>query len=283
MNEFERYRDLAERALGRSATGTEVSLTLAGLPPEAGDRIRLPEGTHVVGGIVRRPTGDVASVGAFVESSLAPKAFDALVRGLYEADGYRAAPQPSGPMGGFVRSSGMRSITGAVLCRGEDGPWIHTSSRAAREGSEGIVVWNAPAPGGGPCAPHHYAPAPLAGVLAPLEAPDGVELMPGGGYGGGGGSWTMGGTAFTKLSARELIEAFGAQLEGAGASSLGSGGDEVVAWSQWKLAKDPWEALLLAFGRGERKELQLRVEREDYRKRDDGLRVQAAGFRSFGF
>ena len=50
--------------------------------------------------------------------------------------------------------------------------------------------------------------------------------------------------------------AFAAQLTDAGASALGSGGDEVVAWSQWRLATEPWEALLLAFGRGERKELQ---------------------------
>jgi len=42
--------------------------------------------------------------------------------------------------------------------------------------------------------------------------------------------------------------------------------------------------LLLAFGRGERKELQLRVEREDYRKREDGLRrSMATSWRTYGF
>jgi hypothetical protein len=120
-------------------------------------------------------------------------------------------------------------------------------------------------------------------VLPPLDAPDGVELMPGGGYGGGGGSWTTGGAAYTKLGARELVDAFAAQFETAGARKIGSGGDDVVAWSEWKLAKEPWSALLLAFGRDERKELQLRVEREDYRKREDALRRgMASGWRTYG-
>ena len=107
--------------------------------------------------------------------------------------------------------------------------------------------------------------------------------MPGGSYGGGGGSWTTGGAAYTKLGARELVDAFAAQFETAGARKIGSGGDDVVAWSEWKLAKEPWAALLLAFGRDERKELQLRVEREDYRKREDALRRgMASGWRTYG-
>jgi hypothetical protein len=109
-----------------------------------------------------------------------------------------------------------------------------------------------------------------------------VELLPGGGYGGGGGSWTTSAAAYTTLSARELVDTFAAQLESAGAATLGAGGDDVVAWSQWKLSKDPWEALLLAFGRDERKELQLRIERSDYRKREDAMR-HGVSARIYGF
>ena len=279
MNDQERYRDLAERVLGRSGNGNEVSLTLDGLPPESDGRIRLPDGTRVIGSVVRRSTDQVASVAAYTASSLDPKAFDAAVRGLYQADGYRAAPAQPGPMGGF-RPSGLRSMTGGTLCRGEDGPWIHSNSRAATDGSEGVVVWNGPAAGMSPCAPRSH-PAPYPDVLPPLEAPDGVDLLPGGGY-GGVGSWTMGGASYTTLTARELIDAFAAQLTDAGASALGSGGDEVVAWSQWRLATEPWEALLLAFGRCERKELQLRIEREDFRKREDAMR-RGTSWRTYGF
>ena len=82
MSDAERYRDLAERVLGRSAGGTEVSLTLDGLAPDAEGRIRMPDGTRVTGCIVRRPTGEVTSVAAYVESSLDPKAFGSAVRGL---------------------------------------------------------------------------------------------------------------------------------------------------------------------------------------------------------
>jgi hypothetical protein len=281
VTDAERYRDLAERVLGRSAHGTELSLTLDGSSPELDGRIRLPEGTRVVGTIVRRPTGEIASVGVYVESALDPKAFGEGVRRLYEADGYTPGPPQGGPRGGF-RSAGMRSMSGGVLCRGEDGPWIHSSGRAVSGGgSEGVVVWNGPAAGAGPCVPRPHG-TPFPDVIPPLDAPEGVDLLPGGGYGGGGGAWTTGGAAYTKLTARELIDAFAAQLEGAGASQLGSGGDDVVAWSEWKLAMEPWQALLLAFGRDERKELQLRVEREDHRKREDAVR-RGMSWRSFGF
>lgn len=271
MNEAERYRDFAERVLGRSADGTEVSLTLDGLPPEAEGRIRVPDGTRVTGCVVRRPIGEVASVAAYVASSLEPKAFGDAVRSLYEADGYRPAPPQLGPMGGGFRPSAMRSMTGGILCRGEDGPWIQSSGRAATGGSECVIVWNGPLAGGGPCSPRPHG-MQFPDVLPPLDAPDGVDLLPGGGYGGGGGSWTTSGAAYTKLNARELVDAFSAQFVATGARTLGSGGDDAVAWSQWRLTKEPWEALLLAFGRGERKELQLRVDREDYRKREDAMR-----------
>jgi hypothetical protein len=282
VTDADRYRDLAERVLGRSTDGTEVSLTLDGLSPEAEGRIRMPHGTRITGCVVRRPTGEVTSVAAYVASSLDVKAFGDAVRSLYEADGYRPAPPQPGPMGAF-RSSGMRGLTGGILCRGEDGPWIQTSGRASAAGSEGVISWNGPAPGGGPCAPRPHGMS-FPDVLPPLDAPEGVDLLPGGGYGGGGGSWTTSGVAYTKLGARELIDAFAAQIETAGARKLGSGGDVVVAWSDWKLAKEPWTALLLAFGRDERKELQLRVEREDYRKREDAMRRgMASGWRTYGF
>jgi hypothetical protein len=282
MNEAARYRDLAERVLGRSADGTEVSLTLDGLAAEADGRIRLPDGTRITGSVVRRPTGEVMSVAAYVTSALDPKAFGEAVRSLYAADGYRPAPQQAGPMGAF-RPSGLRGMTGGILCRGEDGPWIQSSGRAVAGGSEGVIIWNGPAPGGGPCSPRPHG-MPFPDVLPPLDAPEGVDLLPGGGYGGGGGSWTTSGAAFTKLSARELVDAFSAQFDAAGAGKVGSGGDDVVAWSEWKLAKEPWQALLLAFSRDERKELQLRVEREDYRKREDGMRrAMATSWRTYGF
>jgi hypothetical protein len=281
MSDAERYRDLAERVLGRSSAGTEVSITLDGLPPEADGRVRLPDGSRVIGTVVRRPMGDIASVSAYVASPLDPKAFNDAVRRLYESDGYRPAPLQGGPMGGGFRPSVMGSMSGAVLCRGEDGPWIHTSGRAAAGGSDGIVNWNAPAAGVGPCSPRSHG-MPFPDVLPPLEAPEGVDLLPGGGYGGGGGSWTSSAAAITTLSARELVDTFAPQLVGEGARTLGSGGDEVVAWSEWKLAKEPWEALLIVFGRGPRKELQLRIEREDYRKREDAMR-RGMSWRSFGF
>jgi hypothetical protein len=282
MNEAERYRDLAERVLGRSADGTEVSLTLDGLAAEADGRIRMPDGTRITGSVVRRPTGEVISVAAYVTSALDPKAFGEAVRSLYEADGFRPAPQQAGPMGAF-RPSGLRGMTGGILCRGEDGPWIQSSARAVAGGSESVIIWNGPAPGGGPCSPRPHG-MPFPDVLPPLDAPEGVDLLPGGGYGGGGGSWTTSGAAYTKLSARELVDAFSAQFDAAGAGKVGSGGDDVVAWSEWKLAKEPWQALLLAFGRDERKELQLRVEREDYRKREDGMRrAMATSWRTYGF
>jgi hypothetical protein len=280
VNDADRYRDLAERVLGRSAEGTEVSLTLDRLPSEAEGRIHMPDGTRVTGSVVRRPAGEVVSVAAYVASSLDPKAFGDALRRLYEADGYRPAPPQPGPMGGF-RSSGMRGLTGGILCRGEDGPWIQTSGRASASGSESVIIWNGPAAGGGPCSPRPHGMA-FPDVLPPLDAPEDVDLLPGGGYGGGGGSWTTGGAAYTKLSARELVNAFAAQFDAAGARSLGSGGDDVVAWSEWKLAKEPWQALLLAFGRDERKELQLRIEREDYRKREDGMR-RGMTARLYGF
>jgi hypothetical protein len=205
------------------------------------------------------------------------------VRSLYDADGYRPAPPQRGPMGGF-RSSGIRGLTGGILCRGEDGPWIQSSGRASTGGSEGVISWNGPVGGGGPCAPRPHGMGGFPDVLPPLDAPDGVDLMPGGGYGGSGGSWTTSGAAYTKLGARELVDAFSAQFGAAGAVAVGSGGDDVVAWSEWKLAKEPWQALLLAFGRGERKELQLRVEREDYRRREDGMRrSMATSWRTYGF
>lgn len=280
MNEADRYRDLAERVLGRSPDGTEVSLTLDALPPEAEGKIKLPDGTRVLGGLVRRPMGELLSIAAYVASPLDAKAFGNAVRALYQADGYRQPPPPQGMMGGF-QPSAMGMMGWSVLCQGEDGPWMSSSARATGSGCEGSIVWNAPAAGAGPCSPRPHGGSGFPDVLPPLEAPEGVELLPGGG-GGGGSSWTSNSTAYTSLNARDLVSAFAPQLDAAGAQNLGSGGDDVVAWSQWKLAKEPWQASLVAFGRGERKELQLRIEREDYRKREDLIR-RGASWRTYGF
>lgn len=280
MNEDERYRDLAERVLGRSADGSEVSVTLDAAPPEANGRIHLPPGTRVIGGVVRRPMGDILSIAVQIASSLDPKTLGDAVRALYEADGFRPAPM-NGPMPGGFRPTGFGGMGGSVLCQGEDGPWINSAARAAASGSEGSIVWNAPSPGGGPCTPRVHGMA-YPDVLPPLEAPEGVELVLSGGSGGGSASWTTNAVAYTKLGARDLVAAFAPQLNAAGATTLGSGGDDVVGWGQWKLAKDPWQATLIAFGRDERKDLQLRTEREDGRKREEAMR-RGAGWRVYGF
>jgi len=280
VNDAERYRDLAERVLGRSAGGTEVALTLDALPPEADGRIRLPDGSRVIGSVVRRPMGELLSIAVHVASPLDAKSFSDAVRAIYEAEGYRPAPLHPG-MSGF-RPSVTGAFGGSVLCRGEDGPWMSAGARATASGSEGSIVWNGPAAGAGPCAQRPQGGMGFPDVLPPLEAPEGVELLLGGGSGGGGSSWTSNATAYTSLNARDLVAAFAPQLEAAGASGLGSGGDEVVGWGQWRLAKEPWQASLVAFGRDERKDLQLRIERADHRKREDLMR-RGASWRTFGF
>ena len=281
MNDDERYRDLAERVLGRSADGNEVSVTLDGLPPESNGRIHLPKGARVIGAVVRRPPGDVSSIAVHIASPLDPKALGDAVRALYDTEGFRPAPMMTGPMPGGFRPSTKGLMGGSVLCQGEEGPWINSSARAAASGSDGWIVWNAPAPGGGPCMPHPHG-VTYPDVLPPLEAPEGVELILSGGSGGGSASWTTNAVAYTQLGARDLVAAFAPQLDAAGATTLGSGGDDVVGWGEWKLAKEPWQATLVAFGRDERKDLQLRVEREDLRKREEAMR-RGTTWRAFGF
>ncbi len=279
MDDAERYRDLAERVLGRSANGNEVRLLLDEPPPEADGRIRLPGPTRIIGSVVRRDrNGELASLAVHVASPLESAAFLAAERRAYEADGY-GPPPPYGAPGGF-RPSAMRTMNSGTFCHGEDGPWIQCMSRPSTDGSEGVVVWNAPTAGMGPCAVRSPIGHPMADLLPPLDAPDGVDLMPSGGYGGPAGSWTTGGTAVTALTARQLVDAFAPQLQAAGATKLASGGDETVGWTQWRLAKEPWEAFLVAFGPDRRKELQLRVDRPDRRGREEAMRG-AMGWRTW--
>ncbi len=272
----DRYRELAERVLGRSAAGREVELVLDALPPEAGGRIHLPADAQLLGAVIRRdPDGELTSIAVYLASTMNAEVLIQGARQTYGAEGFGPPPPSPAPMSGF-RHSGRPGGSSVVLCHGPDGPWVQCSARAIGSGCEGVIVWNAGATMG-PCTPRMH-PHEIATVLEPLDAPDGVQLMPGGGYGGAGGSLTMGGSAITTLGARDLVDAFALQLIARGATRVDSGGDAVAGWSVWTLATAPWEASLFAFGRDEYKELQLRIERPDHRKREQVAR----GWRTYG-
>lgn len=90
----------------------------------------------------------------------------------------------------------------------------------------------------GPCGMQEMFEGGVTGRLPRLTAPDGVDLMPGGG-GGGTDHYTSQATATTDQPVAALEAHFAAQLTAAGWVRRAGQAEELLAWSAWTVPGEP--------------------------------------------
>lgn len=250
------YRALAERLLAPqfpSPDGSTTTFTLypAALPPAQVEPIPIPPGATLIGSTVRTRS-NIASVGVVLDLPGEPAAATDFYARELAGRGFTPTANRSGPQGGgFVSTMGPANTV--IYCKGTTGPTFNVTVWT-RTGSPNDVRVNyepvdpRQSGGYGPCnQPPLGGPGRGMDRLPTLRAPDGIVLQQSGGSGGGNRQASEA-TATTTRTPRELEAHFAQQLATAGWSKIGSGADDSLAWSTWKVpGEGAWQGMLVIY------------------------------------
>jgi hypothetical protein len=268
----QRIRELAERMLARGSSGfagygpavppgaslPTARLLPGRLPDALPVALPMPQGSQIVGSVVRTAGGRPVSAEVLVEVPGSPGRSQALYEQTFAEQGWAT---PTGyPSGGFQQ---MRAPTPYYRCVGDD--WtlammtfrqldggrveVHLSLQfAPMAGISGALGSMAVAscstvasPSGGVA---RGIPDYRRDLLPRLFAPAGSQLQTTGGAMGSDYA-TSEATAESDWSAGQLEAHFAAQLEQAGWEKVASGDAGVVAFSSWSLPHEPdWFGML---------------------------------------
>jgi hypothetical protein len=139
-----------------------------------------------------------------------------------------------------------------LYCRGESGPHYRVFVRSSGPDLVVSLQWSSGRMGFSPCAKgasSRYGPSGIEKGPT-LEGPDGVAVQ-GGGGGGSPDQWTSYGSAYTRLSARDLLNHFVPQLERQDVVVENKGDAGPVAWCRGRMADEDRRVFLLIFEQSE--------------------------------
>ena len=221
----------------------EIEILQGVLPDDLPADVPIPEGTMIIGSIVR--SGKHTSVEIVLDVPQQPEKVLEFYRDSLTGDGWEEKKRPS--MGGFV-SSQMSSS--ASFCH-EQEISLHVSGYAVSEGEFADVRLHlnddpqyCKAYTEGPV----YPGASPGDILPALSAPEDSVWMSGGGGGGSGDRQYSTASMETNLTTEELQTHYQAQLLETGWKQLEEGAGKTLAWSTWEFADDSgndWSGLLL--------------------------------------
>lgn len=242
----ERYREFAERVIGRLHGMDVPEVSLGELTPHLAREIPVPDSATVVGAVSYRRDGKLLRADAYIDVPGELREVLAFYDERLRSSGWKLAPpQPPGMHGGFV---GMIPGLGSTrtFVRGKNGPFIAISVKTGRERVLDVAAhWDAGAEGGHPGALVMHGGRPMAGErIPPLLPPDGTEVRSAGG-GGSDDEWRTEAEAISAEAPAELEAHYARQLAEAGWNRLDGGSDGPLSWSRWRLPADGFEGLLL--------------------------------------
>ncbi|WP_216322477.1 hypothetical protein [Deinococcus aestuarii] len=233
-----RERELVRRALGTDfgPINVEARLLVGQLPPQPlGPLPRVPAG-QLIGSVVRSSsTPDFPdSQSIFFDSAAPPAQVQAALQASLKALGWTAFNGPLGPSleGGF-QSEAEGNVSALAYYRLEQQVSLHGQIRRVGAVTRVTLNLNRDRNLREQLQFREGRGAELRSNLPTLRPPGGANVQPSGG-GGGGGSWTSYASIQSSLSAAQLLEAFGAQLQAAGWTPLTKSTAGKTVTSVWR-------------------------------------------------
>jgi hypothetical protein len=254
---------LLQRLVGYSypgAPGPEAQIYVGRLPDKMPVDLPLPDGSRVIGSIVRGEE----SLQIVLDAPQPPDRVLDFYRQRLSAAGWSTPDQSGGPSGGFVPSGIPNGIT---FCQSRQGPALFVSASAEpNQPTDVRLTLNTSKTQGSPCSQQPSGGPATSQVIPRLLAPAGARQTEGGSGGSSTGSSYNSATLVTDQSAVELAAFYGDQLTQAGWTKQESGQSGPVAWSTW-MARDKegttWKGLFFALdlpGTGPRHFVYVRVD-----------------------
>ncbi|HLZ70331.1 MAG TPA: hypothetical protein VKV26_10535 [Dehalococcoidia bacterium] len=239
-------RELAERELSPpplpGAPAGQAQLLPGSLPDDLPLHLPLPEGSRLIGSVVRPAPAGGKTFDVVLDAADAPAGVLDFYRQALGELGWTPAPVQGPPMGGFVPFV-SRSQT---YCQGASGPALNLNA-FAREGQPTDVRINIFTSAPGPCGFSVVAPPlpPGAALLPSLTPPSNVAVQLYGGRGGPGFWSSDAAVADTQVSVTDLHAAYAGQLSAAGWSMIDCGSEGPLAWSRWSVPTEGgWQGFL---------------------------------------
>lgn len=259
----------------------DPQLLVGQLPPDLSVEIPLPEGSRVLGSLIRSQE----NIEIVLDSALSPNEVTQFYKDRMTAGGWNELENMRPTHGGFVHSGFPTFLNHAVYCKGNQGPAFAVD---AHEGKNARTNVRIDLNGGehSPCAQpnrtrHRMMHRDLQQLIPPLVAPKGASQI-GGGGGGGGDSWHS--TAMLEADADlpTLAVHYNEQLTKGGWTLSDEGQAGPLTWSTWTFKdeeQEPWFGLFFILkipGKNRKYALELRIETD---KKDDGggMRLMRGG------
>ncbi len=256
-------QQLLQRLVGYSYPGApsqEAQIYVGKLPEKMPVDIPLPEGSQVVGTVVRGEE----SIQIVLDTNNPPDRVLEFFRQQLSAAGWSTQDQSVGPSGGFVPSGISNEI---ILCKSIKGPSLFLSATSEKGAPTDVRLnLNTSKTQQYPCSQPRGAQSLAQSLMPRLVAPSGAQQNESGSGGSSTGSAYNNATILTDQKASELASFYGDQLAKAGWTKQDSGQSGPIAWSTWTLRdKDGanWKGLFFALdlpGTPSRRFVYLRID-----------------------
>ncbi|CCF85073.1 hypothetical protein [Nitrolancea hollandica] len=234
-------RELAERLLTyRGELGGQpvaVELLPGQAPSHPGLDLPAPEGSRLIGSVVYRDGDKAARLDKVLDVPGSAQDNFTFYQDMLKKRGWNVGSENQ--QGGFQPSTS--SFT-RFFCPEQGDSWL-TLSISPRDDAPNDVRIHLDLTNPGPCDPSGHRPPGVAGPednIPALYAPDGVQVRPTGGSGGGGpyARSASSAVAETDKSPADIEAAFAQQLEAAGWKRVAGASEGPLAWSTWAVPGD---------------------------------------------
>jgi hypothetical protein len=260
----------------------DPQLLVGQLPPGLSIEIPLPDGSRVLGSLLRSQE----NIDIVLDCALSPDGVMQFYNERLTANGWNELETMRPMHGGFVHSGFPMFRNHAVYCRGSQGPAFTINAHDGKHGHANVRIDLDGNNEFSPCSQSNRMQQrrmhrDLQQLIPPLVAPKGARQT-GGGGGGSGDSWHSTATLETDYDLPTLATHYNGQLAKGGWTLSDEGQAGPLSWSTWTFKdeeQEPWSGLFFILktpGKERKYALELRIE-WDKKDAGGGMRLMRGG------
>jgi hypothetical protein len=251
----------------------DPQLLVGQLPPGIAIEIPLPEGSRLLGSLVRSQE----NIDIVLDCALSPDEVLQFYKERMAAGGWNELETMRPHHGGFVHSGFPMLWNHVVFCRGTQGPAFSVDAQAGKNARTDVRIDLNGSDKHSPCAqPNRMQQRRMhrdLQELIPMLYPPPGARQSGGGGGGSGDNWHSSAVLETDAGLPALAVHYNGQLARGGWTLSGEGLAGPLAWSTWTFQdkeNEPWRGLFFILdtpGKDRHYVLEIRI---DWDKQDNG-------------
>lgn len=256
----------------------EPQLFVGQLPPNLSLEIPLPEGSRLLGTLIRSED----QLDIVLDCTQSPEEVLNFYKERLSSAGWQEQEAMRPHHAGFVHAGFPPFLNHIVFCLGSQDLALTVNAYARKDGRTDVRLDLNASREYSPCARQYRRPHRMLDDLVPMLAPPPGARQQGGGGGGGPDNWFSSAMLETDMDLLALAAHYAAQLEKGGWTRSAAGHDGPLAWSTWTFRdeeKEPWRGLFFILkvpGREGQYALEVRID-WDKEDRGGGMRVVRRG------